>query len=104
MRLSWEWILLILVAIGFFLFSKGTRSYWNQKKYLGELQKKIKETHLKNEKLALEIHHLKTDPKAIEQIARRELGLIQPGEIEYRFVVLRSTLLETEEDKSSPRR
>ena len=33
-----------------------------------------------NQRLANETHRLKTDPAALEEAARRELGLIRPGE------------------------
>ncbi len=87
----WIWIGLAgLVAI-LILSSEGTRSYWKRKRALRELEKKLDKARATNKSLTLEIHRLQTDPRAIEQIARRDLGLLQPGEIEYRFVIEKST-------------
>lgn len=78
-------------VIALFFSSESMRSYWQKKKILNELQKKLDQVRKTNKNLSLEVRRLESDPRAIEQIARRELGLIQPGEIEYRFVVRRST-------------
>ena len=37
------------------------------------------------ERLNREVESLRTDPSAIERIARDELGLVQPGEIVFHF-------------------
>ena len=84
-------MLLVACAAGLFLSSEGTRSYWKRKRYLKELQTKLEDLRASNKNLAQEVERFKHDPRAIERIARRDLGLIQPGEIEYRFVVERST-------------
>lgn len=39
-----------------------------------------------NKQLAEEIHELKTDPFAIEKIAREKLNLVRPGETVYQLV------------------
>jgi cell division protein FtsB len=39
-----------------------------------------------NEKIKEQIQALKTDPKAVEQLAREELGLVKSQEWVYRFV------------------
>ena len=90
-KTHWKWIGLGILALGFFLSSKGTRSYWKRKRSLRELEKKLEQARETNRNLTLEIHRLQTDPRAIEQIARRDLGLLQPGEIEYRFIIEHST-------------
>ena len=88
---SARWLLIGLVALVFFLTSEGTRSYWKRKRYLKELEETLAELKSINKKLALDIELFRTDPRALEQIARKELGLIHPGDIEYLFVVERST-------------
>ena len=84
--LNWKWIVLGLLVLGLFLSSEGSRSYWKRKRHLKELQAKLEQARAENKSLAQEVQRLETDPRAIEQIARRVLGMIQPGEIEYRFV------------------
>ena len=82
----WKWILLFTAAFLLFISSQGMRGYWQKKKILNHLNQRLSEINLENEKMRKEIDRLKKDPTAIEQIARRELGLIHPEEIEYRFV------------------
>ena len=55
------------------------------------LEQKLSNLKASNENLAREVERLKTDPRALERIARKDLGLIKPGEMEYRFVLERST-------------
>ena len=71
--------------------SEGTRSYWKRKRHLNNLQNKLAELKVSNDRMTLEIERLKSDPRAIERIARSELGLLKPNEIEYRFVTRKST-------------
>lgn len=78
-----------LAALGF--LSSGTvRTYWQRKMALRRLQAKLEDLRRENQQLSQELQRLRTDPRAIEQVARRDLGLIQPGEIEYRFVLQKS--------------
>ena len=86
-----KWIVVGLACLGLFLSSEGSRSYWKRKRYLKHLEQKLADLKTSNEKLSQEVSRLKSDPRAIEQIARNDLGLIKPGEIEYRFVVDRSS-------------
>ncbi|HXW55806.1 MAG TPA: septum formation initiator family protein [Candidatus Cybelea sp.] len=45
-----------------------------------EIQKEIKQLNDENQKLQDRVRSLKTDPAAIERIAREEMGLARPGE------------------------
>lgn len=85
------WILLGLLLAGAFLSSEGSRSFWKRKRHLKHLEQKLSELKIENDNLAQEIERLKSDPRAIERIARSELGLLKPGEIEYRFLTTPST-------------
>ena len=86
MSARWKWVLAIAAVAGFFLSSDGVRNFWQRKRSLRRLEDKLEEMRRGNQNLASEIHRIKTDTKVMEQYARRELGLIQPGEIEYRFM------------------
>jgi cell division protein FtsB len=44
------------------------------------LAREVDHLSTENSRLAIEIQALKTDPSAIEKIAREELGLARPGE------------------------
>jgi len=46
-----------------------------------ELRAKADELHRENKEILGEIRALKSDPKAIEKIAREELGMVKPGEV-----------------------
>ncbi len=81
-----KWILLGVILLGLFLSSEGSRSYWKRKRFLKHVQTELSNIKIANDKLSLEIGRLKSDPRAVEKIARNELGLIKPGEIEYRFI------------------
>ena len=88
----WRWVIVAAAAAGIFLASKGNRTYWQRKSHLRDLEKELVEIRVSSKNLSQEIRRLKTDPRALEQAARRELGLIQPGEIEYRFVMQKSSV------------
>lgn len=47
------------------------------------LQQQIQELQEKNQKLEKQIEGLKSDPRAIEKIAREQMRLARPGEIIY---------------------
>ncbi len=47
---------------------------------------RLAEVKQENEKLKTQISRLKSDPKAVERIAREELGMVRPDEVVYRFV------------------
>ena len=48
---------------------------------------KIRNAHLRaeNERLAREVEALRTDPRALEQVARADMGWVRPGEILFDF-------------------
>lgn len=50
-----------------------------------QVQKQIDALHQENQSLSGQVDSLKTDPKAIERIAREEMGLAKPGEIIYKL-------------------
>ena len=62
-------------------FRKMLRRYWDMNRLQNELVQLKKE----NAQLKKEIYLLEDDPTYIERIARKELGLVSQGEIEYRF-------------------
>lgn len=79
----------LLIIVGIFLFLFGNRKFRSVVKMYIQVNKMNKElVRLKkeNESLKNKICLVEKDPSYIEGIARRELGLIKPGEIEYRFI------------------
>ena len=75
----------IIAVLLFLCINAGSRKmfrrYWDIKRLTNELVQLRKENAL----LKNEIYLLEEDPSYIERIARRELGLISPDEVEYRF-------------------
>ena len=81
--------LAIVVILGFFTFfgDKGILHLLRLRKELV----RIKETNVKmeaeNEKLREEVKRLQHDKRYIEEIARKELGMVKEGEVIYQFEV-----------------
>jgi cell division protein FtsB len=74
--------LLLLLLLGHGLFGKkGYLAVRSMKQQNEELSHKIEQLKRENGQTMEEIKALKSDPKAIEKIAREELGLVKPGEI-----------------------
>lgn len=87
----WKFAAITGVALAFYFSSDAVRSHREKKKIVQELSRKLEEAKRANQKLESELNRLQTDPRLIGEIARRELGLLHPKEIEYRFVVRKST-------------
>ncbi len=78
-----KYIILLALTI-FLLANRGFRSLI--KNYLELRRLKNQKIELKSEELGLEkSFSTMKEPGQIEHTARKELGLIKPGEIEYRF-------------------
>ena len=83
----------LLLALGFFLIL-GLITFFGENGILHLLRLKkemggIKEANLQlvkeNEELKEEVRKLKQEKKHIEEIARKELGMVKEGEIIYQF-------------------
>jgi len=53
----------------------------HSQKEIEEIRQNISQTNRENTDLAAQVKSLKSDPKAIERIAREEMGLARPGEV-----------------------
>jgi cell division protein FtsB len=80
-------ILLLLSVMIFFTFfgEKGLFQVYRLRSELKEIERENMELRRENEKLRVEIDNLRTNKKYIEELARRELGLVKKGEIVYQF-------------------
>jgi len=74
----------ILAVIGLIVGSlfgdRGMLHLLEQQKATQELERQLDDLRAENGRLAAEIRALKTDPRAIERLAREDLGLARPGE------------------------
>ena len=74
-------LLIILTIFG----QRGFVHMVRLKEELHEIEKKNVKLHEENESLKREIELLKNNLKYLEEIARKELGLIKDGELVYRL-------------------
>jgi cell division protein FtsB len=78
--------LLLAAGVGLLLISDvfgthGVLAMRRSQQQAEEIQKQINQLNQQNEQLAKRVKELKTDPSAIEHIAREEMGLARKGEI-----------------------
>jgi cell division protein FtsB len=73
-------ILLIALVVGSLFGDRGILQLVNQRERAEALAREIDEMREENQRLAREIQALQADPRAIERLAREELGLARPGE------------------------
>ena len=60
---------------------KGALQVRAQSKKLSAIETEMATLDAENKQLTEEIHALRTDPTAIEKLAREELKLVKPGEV-----------------------
>src|SRR6185436_13713952 len=73
-------IAIIALVVGSLFGDRGILQLMAQRQRALELAREVEEVRAENVRLAAEIHDLRTDPRAIERIAREQLGLARPGE------------------------
>ena len=78
-------------AVGFLLLSVAVsggavRNFWNRRRELRRLEDRLAESRRRVGELEARRDRAEGDPAYIEMAARRELGLVAPDEIEFRFV------------------
>jgi cell division protein FtsB len=71
---------IIALVVGSLFGDRGILQLMAQRQRSLELAHEIEEIRAENLRLAAEIRALRTDPRAIERIAREQLGLARPGE------------------------
>jgi cell division protein FtsL len=84
--------LLLLILISFLIFGiltffgeKGILHLFRLRKELVRVNEKNSKLEEENQKLKGEVKRLKSDKRYIEEIARKELGMVKEGEIIYQF-------------------
>ncbi len=80
-------ILLFLLILGGFTFfgEKGIVHLLRLQKEVARIRERNVKLEEENEKLKEEVRRLRSDKRYIEEIARRELGMVKEGEIIYQF-------------------
>lgn len=83
LRRNFNWFLaagLALLLLQDVFGTHGVLAMRRSQKEAGEVRKEIDQINEKNLRLQERVKSLKTDPEAIEHIAREEMGLARPGE------------------------
>jgi cell division protein FtsL len=78
-------LVLFALLIHDFLGAHGFIAMRRTQKDIEQIEKQIGALNKENQSLSDQVNSLKTDPKAIERIAREEMGLARPGEIIYKL-------------------
>lgn len=80
-------LLLFATMVGVAVFSEdGVMTVFHFKDELEQLKETNETLADENRKLREEIETLKTDPLAVERVAREKLNLVKPGETVYQIV------------------
>lgn len=69
-----------------FFHDEGIFTVFNLQDQMAEMRENNKALSEKNQKIRKEIVALKSNPLAIEKIAREKLNLVKPGETVYQIV------------------
>jgi len=80
-------ILIVITGVIIFLFAnKNFQTLLILKREIAQLKQRIIGLEQENKGLKEELETMKNDPEYAESMARRELGLIKPGETKYKFI------------------
>jgi cell division protein FtsB len=84
-RLTPIWIFVLVFAAGA-IYLPGLSKYMKLKRKEVELSQQIAHLEAEIEVMKKEEHLLRTDVTHLEEVVRRELGLVKPGEVIYKVV------------------
>ncbi|HEV7502154.1 MAG TPA: septum formation initiator family protein [Vicinamibacteria bacterium] len=73
-------IALVALIVGALFGDRGLLHLIDQRHRAEALAREVEELEAENAHLATEITSLRSDPRAIERLAREELGFVRPGE------------------------
>ncbi|HET7874088.1 MAG TPA: septum formation initiator family protein [Methylomirabilota bacterium] len=70
-----------VAALGFLGYGgRSLQRVWHMKQEVETLEREIRALRTETAELSREVARLRTDPEALEQLARERLGLVKPGE------------------------
>jgi cell division protein FtsB len=78
-----HWLLVFaasVIVVDGLVGDRGLLAMLRARREYDELSSTINRQRIENARLREEARRLREDPRAIEEVARRELGLIRPGE------------------------
>lgn len=71
---------LVALVVGSIFGDKGLLDVWEQRRRTQDLEHEVDALRAENARLSEEIRALRTDARAIERLAREQLGLARPDE------------------------
>ena len=81
------WTGLALLVVQDIFGTHGVLAMRRSQREAGEIRKEIRKLDEENRQLQDRVKDLKSDPQAIEEIARKEMGLAKPGELIFKLPV-----------------
>jgi cell division protein FtsB len=78
-------VALAALAIHDVFGTHGFLAMWRTQQQLKALRADLDRLNRENQKLSDQVSALRTDPKAIERIAREQMGLARPGEMIFKL-------------------
>jgi cell division protein FtsB len=81
------WTGLALLVLQDVFGTHGVLAMRRSQREAGEIRKEIQKLNDENRQLQDRVKDLKSDPQAIEEIARKEMGLAKPGELIFKLPV-----------------
>jgi cell division protein FtsB len=88
-KLKNKYVLIGLVAALFFgvlIFNDSFRATFARRRAIQETQRELEKVEMEIDKMKSQLASLDTTPHVHEDLVRRELGYIKPGEKEIRFI------------------
>jgi cell division protein FtsL len=79
------WTGLALLVVQDVFGTHGVLAMRRSQREATEIQKEIQKLNDENRELQDRVKELKSDPQAIEEIARKEMGLARPGELIFKL-------------------
>jgi cell division protein FtsB len=73
-------IALLALAVGSVFGDRGILNLVHTREQVGELRAELESLRADNARLATEVQALRSSPRAVERLAREELGLARPDE------------------------
>ena len=85
-RVPWWAVVTIVVLLVLALFGdKGVLRALQAHRQEADLEAQVRDLEAANASLRREIEALRNDPRTIENLARKELGMVKDGELVYQF-------------------
>jgi cell division protein FtsB len=74
------WLATTALILNVLVGTRGLPAVLEARRQLTDASDALEQVRQENARLRAEIQRLRTDPAAIEELARRDLGLVRPGE------------------------